>query len=81
MGQDAVTHIQTQIDSLKNVRKSLTKQLQRVEEDIAEMEARLIEHTVIEQIDARGVVTTNMDASLRDAPMPGANIIRTIPPD
>ena len=77
--QEEIDKISVRVDSLKQVQENLKQQLRTVEEEIAQLEVRLQEHAVKEQIDARGVVTTNMDASLRDEPMPGANIIRTIP--
>lgn len=77
--QGDVKEIEIQVDSLKNVHEMLSIQLKNLESQIAEMEAQLHEHIVKEQIHARGVVTTNMDASLRDEPMPGANIVRTVP--
>ena len=77
--QIEIDEIVARVDSLKKLQKDLVQQLGKVEEEISDLEGRLQEHAVKEQIDARGVVTTNMDASLRDDPMPGANVIRTIP--
>ena len=79
LAQDEINEITIHVDSLKDVHDTLTLQLEQVEKEIADLEALLQEHKVKEQIHARGVVTTNMDASLSDEPMPGANIIRTIP--
>jgi|GEM_PF-3610353 len=77
--QEEIQEITVRKDSLHKVQERLIQELERVEKELSRLEVRLQEHTVKEQIDARGVVTTNMDASLRDEPMPGANIIRTVP--
>ena len=77
--QDGKETIAARVDSLKKVQADLTLQLSEIEEELSRLSVRLKEHAIKEQIDARGVVTTNMDASLREEPMPGATIIQTIP--
>ena len=77
--QENINDIEQAIDSLKATRSSLARQMKHLDKEINALEFRLQEHATKELTGARGVVMTNMDASLRDEPTPGATVIRTIP--
>ena len=79
--QDSINEIEQAIDSLRVTRSSLSRQLKNLDQEISTLESRLQEYATKELTGAKGVVITNMDASLRDEPMPGATVIRTIPPN
>lgn len=77
--QDNILTLEQTIDSLRVTRADLTRHLNSIDKELERLESRLQEHFVRELSGARGVLVTNMDASLRDEPMPGATVIRTIP--
>ena len=77
--QQSIDEIEKAIDTLKATRSELATELKNIDQQIGRLESRLQEHAMKELTGAKGVVVTNMDASLRDEPMPGGTVIRTIP--
>ncbi len=77
--QDRIPFIEQQIDSLRALKAELDEHLHAVTMEIETLESKLQQVTLKEHTNAEGVLISNMDASLRDAPTPGAQVIRTIP--
>ena len=77
----STAEIERMIDSLRVVQVDLEKQLDAVTGELDALEFQMQQVVFRDREHAKGVLITNMDASLRQSPSPSASVIRTVPPN
>ena len=77
--QERMHIVERKIDSLRVIKAGLHEHLRSVSQELGYLETELNQFHFKNDNDVEAIVITNMDASLRHKPAPGASIIRTIP--